>query len=113
MGNLGNLGQKQAHSSQPEARRNTLYPSNINPSLFSYTRRDRTLGFGTGFRSAFKTGQTDYNASARHRTPPGGRPPGGSASHTERQTSPGGLASHARRRTSKGGPPPGGLAGNA
>jgi hypothetical protein len=59
MGNLSNLRQQQAHSSQPEARRNTLDPRNINPSVFSSTRRDRTSGFGTGFGSACKTGQTD------------------------------------------------------
>jgi hypothetical protein len=33
MGNLGNLGQQQAHLSQPEARRITLDPSNIIPSV--------------------------------------------------------------------------------
>jgi hypothetical protein len=59
MGNLGNLGRKEAHSSQPEARRNTLDPSNINPNLFSSTRQNRNSGFGAGFGSAFKTGQTD------------------------------------------------------
>jgi hypothetical protein len=69
MGNLGNLGQQEAHSSQPEARKNTLDPSNINPNLFSSTRRDRTSAFRTGFGSAFKTGQTDHNTSARHQTP--------------------------------------------
>jgi hypothetical protein len=35
IGNLGNLGQQQAHSSQPEACRITLDPTNINPSVFS------------------------------------------------------------------------------
>jgi hypothetical protein len=116
--NLVNLGQKEAHSSQPEARRKTLDPSNINPNVFSSTRRDRNLGFGAGFGSAFKTGQTDYDDSARHRTPPGGKPPVGSKSHMERRTSrgrtpPGGSPSHARRQTSTGGPPPGGSASNA
>jgi hypothetical protein len=76
------------------------------------------LGFRAGFGSAFKTGQTDYDDSARHRTPPGGIPPGRSASHTESQTSrgrtpPGGSESHARPQTSPGGPPPGGSASNA
>jgi hypothetical protein len=70
MVNLGNLGRKEAHSSQPEACRNTLDPSNISPSLFSSRRRDRTLWFETGFSSAFKTWQTDYNNSARHPPPP-------------------------------------------
>jgi hypothetical protein len=100
IGNLGNLGQQQAHSSQPEACRITLDPTNINPSVFSFRRGDSTSGFGTGFGSAFKTGQTDNDASARHRTPPGGIPQGGSASN-------------AGRRSSPGGPPPGGSAGNA
>jgi hypothetical protein len=115
---LGNLGQKEAHSSQPEARRNTLDPSNINHNVLSSTRRDINLGFGAGFGSAFKTGQTNYDDSARHRTPPGGKPPGGSESHTERRNPPGrtplgGSGSHARRQTSPGGPPPGGPASNA
>jgi hypothetical protein len=46
MGNLGNFRRKEAHSSQPEARRNTLDPSNINPNVFSSTRSDRNSGFG-------------------------------------------------------------------
>jgi hypothetical protein len=39
MGNLGNLGRKEAHSSQPEARRNTLDPSNINLIFFLHKTR--------------------------------------------------------------------------
>jgi hypothetical protein len=83
---MGNLGQKEAHLSQPESRRNTLDPSNINPNVFSSKARDRHSGIGAGFGSAFKTGQTNYDESARHQNPPGRKPPGGSGSHTEHQT---------------------------
>jgi hypothetical protein len=115
---MGNLVRKEAHLSQPESCRNTLYLSNINPNVFSSTARDRHLGIGAGFGSAFKTGQTNYDESARHRNPPGGKPPGGSGSHTEHQTPrgrtpPGGSGSHAGHQTSPGGQPPGGSASNA
>jgi hypothetical protein len=69
---MGNLGQKDAHSSQPEACRNTLDPSNINPNVLSSTRRDRHSGIGAGFGSAFKTGQTNYDDSANTEPPQAG-----------------------------------------
>jgi hypothetical protein len=38
---MGELGQQEDHSSQPDARRVTLDPSRINPIVFSSTRQDR------------------------------------------------------------------------
>jgi hypothetical protein len=94
----GNLGRKEPHSSQPDARRNTLESSdNIHPSMFSSTARDRHSGIRNGFGSAIKTRKRN---DAENRTPPGRTPPGGAGSHAGRQTSP-------------GGPPPSGSASNA
>jgi hypothetical protein len=79
----GNLGQKEPHSSNPDSWRNTLYSSIINPNVFSSTARDRHWGIGAGFGSVIKTRKTNYEESARHRNPPGGKPPGGSGNDTE------------------------------
>jgi hypothetical protein len=104
---MGELGQQEAHSSQPDARRITLDPSRINPSVFSSTRRDRASVFSTGLGSAFKNTQEGNASNARHQTPqaghlqvgrtamqgikpPGGPPPGGSASNAEHQIPTGG-----------------------
>jgi hypothetical protein len=87
---MDGLGQQEAHSSQPDARRITLDPSKFDPSVFSSTRQDRASGFGTGLGSAFTNTQGGNASNARHRTPPGWPPPGGSASNARHRTPPGG-----------------------
>jgi hypothetical protein len=88
---MDELGQQEVHSSQPDARRITVDPSRINPSVLSSTRRDQASVFDTGLGSAFKTTQAGNASNARHQTPlPGGPPPGGSDSNARHQISPGG-----------------------
>jgi hypothetical protein len=67
---MGELGQQEAHSSQPDACRITLDPSTFNPSVFSSTRQDRASVFSTGLGSAFKNTQAGNANNARHQTPP-------------------------------------------
>jgi hypothetical protein len=67
---MGELGQQEAHSSQPDACRITLDRSTFNPSVFSSTRQDRASVFSTGLGSAFKNTQAGNANNARHQTPP-------------------------------------------